>query len=47
MFAGPYDYSDYLSSAAHWLNNPSITPTYKYYAYLSLLDEDVDYKNNM
>lgn len=44
MFAGPNDYSDYFSSAGQWLNAQSVTPNYKYYTYLSLLDEVVDYE---
>jgi hypothetical protein len=44
MFAGPNDYSDYFSSAGHWLYNTNITPTYKYKIYLNLFDEIVDYE---
>ena len=43
MFSGLNDYSDHFSSPGNWLSTTSLTPFYKYYTYLSLLDEIVDY----
>ncbi len=43
MFSGPNDYSDQFSQPANWLRMPGNTPTNRYYSYLSLLDEIVDF----
>jgi len=44
MFSGLNDYSDFYSASGNWVNGSSITPQYKFYVYLSLLDEIVDYE---
>jgi len=44
MFSGLNDYSDFFSCPGNWLNEVSVTPTTKFYSYLSLLDEVVNYE---
>ena len=44
MFSGLNDYSDFYSGPGNWLSSNGVTPAYKFYAYLSLLDEAVDYE---
>lgn len=43
MFSGPNDYSNTFSNSANWLRQPGITPVNQHFAYLSLLDEVVDF----
>lgn len=47
MFAGPNDYSDFFSTSATWLQIPGSTPLDKHFAYLSLLDEVVDFSKQL
>lgn len=47
MFSGPNDYSDHFSQAANWIRTPGITATNRHYAYLSLLDEVVDFRKQL
>lgn len=44
MFSGPNDYSHHFSSSAKWLRTPGITPIENHFAYLSLLDEIIDFE---
>lgn len=43
MFAGPNDYSNTFSNAAHWLRQAGNTPPSRHYAFLSLNDEIVPF----
>lgn len=47
MFSGPNDYSNYSSQPANWLGIAGNTPIDKYYAYLSLFDEVVDFSKQL
>jgi len=47
MFSGPNDYSNHFSDAANWLKSDGITPVDRHYAYLSLLDEVVDFEKQL
>jgi len=44
MFSGPNDYSNHYSNAAKWLRTAGVTPLENHFAYLSLLDEIVDFE---
>jgi hypothetical protein len=43
MLSSPNDFSEHFSQPANWLRIPGITPVDKHFAYLSLLDEAVDF----
>ncbi|MCB9232338.1 MAG: T9SS type A sorting domain-containing protein [Bacteroidia bacterium] len=43
MFSGPNDYSDFYSNSGHWVRQSGISPVTRYFSYLSLNDEAVDY----
>ena len=47
MFSGPNDYSNHFSDAANWLKVAGQTPVDRHYAYLSLLDEFVDFEKQL
>lgn len=47
MFSGPNDFSSRFSSAAEWLRAPGVTSLNKHFAYLSLLDEVVDFDRQL
>jgi len=47
MFSGPNDYSNFFSEPVGWLKIPGITPPNKHYAYLSLLDEVIDFNKQL
>ncbi|MDX2361671.1 MAG: T9SS type A sorting domain-containing protein [Crocinitomicaceae bacterium] len=43
MFSGPNDYSTFYSAGGNWLSSNSVSEIERYYAYLSLYDEFVDF----
>ncbi len=47
MFSGPNDFSNFYLSSAEWLREEGATPTDRYFAYLSLLDEVVDFEKQL
>ncbi len=47
MFAGPNDYSTHFSNSAPWMRMPGATPASRHYAYESLLDEFIDFGNQL
>ena len=47
MFSSPNDYSNYFSNSANWLRTAGITPISKHFAYLSLLDEIIDFNKQL
>lgn len=47
MFSGPNDYSNYYSNSANWLRTPGVSEIGKHFTYLSLLDEIVDYNEQL
>ena len=47
MFSGPNDYSTFFSQPANWLRESGLTPMNRHYAYLSLLDEVVDFSKQL
>jgi len=44
MFASPNDYSNHFSNSGHWIRQPGVTATERYFGYLSLYDEVVDFE---
>lgn len=43
MFSGANDFSDFYNSPANWITSSSLTDVNKYYAFLNLFDEAVDF----
>lgn len=47
MFSGPNDYSNFFSEPANWLETSGLTPVDRHFAYLSSLDETVDFSKQL
>jgi len=47
MFSGPNDYSDFYSNSAAWIREEGVTVTERHFAYLSILDEVVDFEKQL
>lgn len=43
LFSGPNDYSSYFEASGNWISSSSLTPIEKYFSFLHLYDEVVDF----